>query len=195
MKIFDEEIDITLLDFEQNEKEYTQNSDDQVQSNLLSTSLKNYPAWEVDMMKQANQLEQRQWEEAYLAMYETLNQLIQDQKRLYQEIISFFSINTRTRVKEKQVLKIFILDKVKKTESYQRQLQSHLHDQGIEVICPESGDGYDEKLHRVIMPHSSVVNKMKTQNVHKARISELIHCGYLRSSTIIRRADVTLLLF
>lgn len=152
---------------------------------------KSYPAWEVDMMRQATQLEQRQWEEAYIAMYETISQILADQKNLYQEILSWFSITKRTRQKDKLPIKAFVFDRIQKTESYQRQLQSHLYDHGIEVISPESGDIYNEKIHRVIMPHNSKSSEVKSTRRSKAFVKELIHCGYLRSSTIIRRADVT----
>lgn len=158
------------------------------------TGEKSYPAWEVDMMKQATQLEQRQWEEAYIAMYETVSQLLIDQQTLYTEILSLFSITQRTRKKEKLPIKHFVLDRINKTESYRRQLQSHLFDHGIEVISPEKGELYNEKLHRVIMPHNSDVNKLQGKKSKKAHVKELIHCGYLRSSTIIRRADVTVVI-
>lgn len=148
-----------------------------------------YPAWEVEMMKQAAQLEQRQWEEAYLAMYETIRHLLLDQQELHKEVLHYFSISSRSPQSEKKSLFLFLKEKSRHIKNYLHQLQSHLYELGIEVIAPLPGDPFDEERHRVVETQSKE-RGARARKRSKLAITHLIHCGYIRSSTLIRRADV-----
>lgn len=149
-----------------------------------SSSPQYYPAWEVEMMKQANQLEQRQWEEAYLTIYETLHNLLIEQSAALEQIKKQLKKNNKS---DQYTLICSILeDRVRRAQDFRNQLHSLLLDQGIEVIAPQEGELFDDELHRVIEEvHAPSKRPLKNPRIHR-----LIQCGYYRSGALIRLADV-----
>lgn len=187
LSIFDQQFELELLpsehdeELEEDEMEELAENEEAHQNQTRSF----YPAWEVEMMKQATQIDQRQWEEAYLAIFETVHKLLEDQQAMLIELKAYFDLSARSRKKEKRSFFFFLEERIQRTNAFRHQLMTHLADQGIEVISPKPGDLFDEDLHRVV----EQVKHRNKKTTHPT-IAELVHCGYYRSGSLIRQADV-----
>ena len=144
-----------------------------------------YPAWEVDMMRQASKFEQRQWEETYVTMLEIILQTMQEQKILKEQTLSLLSPIKTAKTAAVASTHLFSLHEEKVT-SIKDQMLAHLKDIDIETIIPEIGDLYDEDFHRVI----ESVSGLKGAKHKKNTVARVVRIGYKRHGELVRQADV-----
>lgn len=145
-----------------------------------------YPAWEVDMMRQANKLEQRQWEEIYVAMLEVINQVFIENESTFKQMLSMLS---QSKTAKATVIAIDSLASQhnNKMLSIKDQMLAHLKDIDMEPIIPQQGELYDEDIHRVI---ETVTSTTKGSKSKRNTIARVIRIGYKRHGELVRQADV-----
>jgi hypothetical protein len=144
-----------------------------------------YPAWEVDMMRQASKIEQRQWEEIYVAMLEVILQTMDDQKELQNQVTGLLSPLKSAKTAATATSHLFFLHE-KKVMTIKDQMLAHLKDIDIEPIIPEIGDLYDEDFHRVI----ESVTPAKGVKLKRNTVARIVRIGYKRHGELVRQADV-----
>lgn len=144
-----------------------------------------YPAWEVDMMRQASKIEQRQWEETYVTMLEVILQTLSEQKELKDQSLSIVD-SVKTASTASHALFHLFNTHEQKVQMIKDQMLAHLKDLDIEPIIPEMGDLYDEDYHRVI---ESVASSKGVRH-KKNTVARIVRIGYKRHGELVRQADV-----
>lgn len=144
-----------------------------------------YPAWEVDMMRQATKLEQRQWEEIYVATIEVILQTMSDQKELQNKVLELLEPVKSAKTATTATSHLFSLHE-QKTNSIRDQMMAHLKDIDIELIIPSIGELYNEDFHRVI----ESVTSPKGSRLKRNTVARIVRIGYKRHGELVRQADV-----
>lgn len=144
-----------------------------------------YPAWEVNMMRQATKIEERQWEEVFIAMLEITLQTMNDQKELQNNVLEILEPVKNAKSARTATTHLFSLHQ-NKVQSIKDQMMANLKDIDIEPIIPEIDDLYDEDFHRVI----ESIGSEKGIKHKKNTVARIIRIGYKRHGELVRQADV-----
>lgn len=146
-----------------------------------------YPAWEVDMMRQAGKLEQRQWEEIYIAMLEIILQTFDENDMTTNKAMDVLHESKLSRGVESALQQLFNQHN-NKVQSIRDQMLAHLKDIDLEPITPMPGELYNEDIHRVI--ETLPLTDTKGGKHRRNTIARVIRIGYRRHSELVRQADV-----
>lgn len=193
IKTFDRHLQMPVIGAEEEDKPELSlqedfSSTEKVLGNEKSSALAQegfYPAWEVDMMRQASKIEERQWEEIYIAMLEVMHQTLDENETTYNnlgEILKKSELNPATDAAVEQVLERHR----SKLQSIRDQMRAHLKDIDLEPIVPIVGELYNEDVHRVV----ESIPAIKHGKQKKHTIARIIRIGYRRRSELVRHADV-----
>ena len=183
---------IQVIDIENEEPE------DDLSSNDLSNADEEdpdddndyYPAWEVDMMRQGHEIEQRQWEDIYVSTLEIVFHFVSQSHKLTKNILNFLPSDPIQGLNLHQGIDLISKDHLSSLENIKEQLMAHLLDLKIELIAPEIGDSYNQNLHRIVDKKPS----WETSGSKPNTIASLIRMGYYRQGVIVRQADVSIYL-
>lgn len=145
-----------------------------------------YPAWEVDMMRQAHTLERHQWEDVFVATTEIIIHLLDQTRRTNDQVLEVIPKEQNEGRQLYKPIKSILCNHVDNIENVREQMMAHIKDLRIELIFPKQGENFSPDLHRKV-EGKDVISPFSAN-----QIAKVIRIGYKRKGKLVRQADVSI---
>jgi hypothetical protein len=142
-----------------------------------------YPAWEVDMMRQSHELEQRQWEDVFVSALEAVIALIERNQTTHATLLQMVPAESGG-ISLRQAAASIAQEHQESAQRLREQLLAHLSDLRLELINPRPGEPFEEEVHRCVETLPAVPPYKPHQ------IAKVVSIGYQRQAEVARKADV-----